>query len=172
MGEARRRKLAGNNERIDCEGADWEDAARRYIKSCGQFILGVFGDPGELWFNYTIGNHEKNLPELIIIYPGRREMRETCAAALNKAAELQRLRGKPFEHGELVTLQEGMKPTLIVDATARAKADYTYGVGHYYGNDDYQVRQLLYPDKEGRFPGDPMCAEPYASLPVLSPPAN
>jgi len=34
------------------------------------------------------------------------------------------------------------------------------------------VRQIVVPDRDRRYPGDPLCAEPYASLPVLSPPAN
>ena len=157
---------------LECRGPDFEDAAREHIAKSGQFILGVFGAPGELWFSYTLGNHEKGLPELMIVYPGRKEMYEHCSGALNRAGEIQRERGTPFEHGEIVTLSEGKIPVLMVDASARAKVDYTHGVGRYYSTDDYEVRQLLYSDKAGRYPGDPLCAEPYASLPVLSPPAN
>ena len=160
------------NERIECQGPHWEDDAREHIADRGQFILAVFDEPGETWFSYTIGNREKDLPELLIVYPGAKDNYHTCGSALNRAGEMQRERGRGFEHGELVTLQEGKPSVLMVDATARAKADYTFQVERYYGTDDYQVRQLLYPDKAGRYPGDPLCAEPYASLPVLSPPAN
>jgi hypothetical protein len=156
---------------VECQGPDWEDAARERIAKDGQFILIVFGDPGELWFSYTIGNHEKGLPELIAVYPGGKEMSERLAGSLNHAGEIQRERGVPFEHGELVSLG-GRLPVRIVDATIRGKAEYTLGVGKYYGTEDYQVRQTVLPDRDGRYPGDPLCAEPYASLPGLSPPMN
>jgi hypothetical protein len=156
---------------LSCQGPDFEDDAREHIAKSGQFILGVFGKPGELWFNYTIGNHERGLPELLIVYPGSKAGYERFGGILNDAGKIQRERGTPFEHGELVSLG-GRLPVRIVDATARAKAEYTFGVGRYYETDDYQVRQLVVPDRDGRYPGDPLCAEPYASLPLLSPPAN
>jgi hypothetical protein len=159
------------DERPQCEGPDFEDAAREHIAKDGQFILVVFDEPGGLWCNYTIGNHEKGLPELIAVYPGGKKMGERFAGSLNRAGEIQRERGTPFEHGELVSLG-GRLPVRIVDATARAKAEFTFGVGRYYGTDDYQVRQIVVPDPDGRYPGDPLCADPYAGIPVLSPPTN
>jgi hypothetical protein len=156
---------------LECQGPDFEDAAREAIAKSGQFILGVFGEPDAPWFNYTIGNYQKGLPELLIVYPGSKKMYERLAGTLNRAGEIQRERGQGFEHGELVSLG-GRLPVKIVDATAQAKVGYTFGVAHYYGTDDYQVRQIVMPDPDGRYPGDPLCAEAYASLPVLSSPAN
>ena len=31
------------------------------------------------------------------------------------------------------------------------------------GMSNYEVRQMLIPDTQGRWPGDPLCDEPYAS---------
>jgi hypothetical protein len=133
-------------------GPDFEDEARENIATCGQHIMAVFASPDELWFSYTIGNHEKKLPELLIVHPAGMSYLNIGAAVLNRAGDLQRERGRPFEHGELVTLQEGRPPMLLVDASARAKTDYTFGIERYYGTDAYQVRQILYPDKVPRRP--------------------
>jgi hypothetical protein len=51
--------------------------------------------------------------------------------------------------------------------TDHVRANYTIEVGRYYHTQTYEVRQLLVPDQHGRFPGDRLCAEPYASQPLL-----
>jgi hypothetical protein len=40
-------------------------------------------------------------------------------------------------------------------------------VENFYETDAYQVRQLASPDRVARFPGGPLCDEPYASQPLL-----
>jgi hypothetical protein len=66
----------------------------------------------------------------------------------------------------------GRLPVKIINATAQAQAEYTFGVGRYYDTNAYQVRQILIPDPDGHYPGDPRCAKPFADVPVLSPPLN
>ena len=140
--------------------------ARREITKHGLAVIAVPDPDGRApTFLYTIGNHERGLPELIWVGTG--DPKAFCGV-LNHASEIQRERASAFAHGELVSLG-GRLPVKIVDATVRAKADYTFQVGHYYDTEDYQVRQLLAPDRDGRYPGDPLCAEPSASRPVLSP---
>ena len=138
------------------------DAAVRSIAELVQFVVGPVFDPDgrDPIFIYTIGNYGVGLPELIAIGISK-------VGVLYEAGHIQRGRGKAFEHGEIVSLG-GRLPVKFVDATVRAKADYTHQVGNFYGTDDYQVRQLVYCDSDGRFPGDPDCAEPYASQPVLT----
>jgi hypothetical protein len=57
---------------------------------------------------------------------------------------------------------------MAVNADDRVKEEYTLCVGVYYGTNGYRVQQLVIPDKCGRYPNDPKCAEPYSSVPVFN----
>jgi hypothetical protein len=63
----------------------------------------------------------------------------------------------------------GKYPVKVIDVSGAVIYDeYTCQVGHFYGTDDYAVQQMLIPDREGKYPGDPGCAEPYASFLISS----
>ena len=66
------------------------------IARYGRTIIGVGGgDAGEPPFSYSIGNHLKGLPELLII--------GSCQAPyLNEMSRLMIARGRPFDEGVLV----------------------------------------------------------------------
>jgi hypothetical protein len=135
------------------------------IERQGQSLVSVFddqesADSGEPPFVYTIGNHERGLPELLLVGAEAGEI-------LNPLGYMMReQRRAPFRHGELVSLG-GKFPVKIIDTTPEAK-HFAAHVGIYYGTDDYRVQQVLLCDQQGRFPGEPGCAEPYASHPVFA----
>ncbi len=134
------------------------------IRLHGQHLMGVIAtEEGEMPFVYTIGNHQRGLPELLFVGAAGGDF----GRMLNFLGEMMRERGKAFYDGEQVSLG-GKFPVKIVEAGARARADFTIQVGQYYGTQSYRVQQIVLCDTEGRFPGDPGCAEPYASQLVLA----
>jgi hypothetical protein len=63
----------------------------------------------------------------------------------------------------------GKYPVKIVNVPVeRVSDEFTVQVGEYYGDEHYRVQQILLPDRAGRYPGDPRCAMPFASVPVFS----
>lgn len=113
---------------------------------------------------YTIGNHERGLPELL--FTGDTD--DAWADVLNRLGHIMReQRRDAFRHGELVSVG-GKFPVKIVNTSARAKLEFTLVAGQYYTTDDYRVQQVVLCDTQGKFPGDPECAEPYASQYVLA----
>jgi hypothetical protein len=138
-----------------------------HIDRYGQHLVKVFltddDPPHALPCIYTIGNHERRLPELLIVAFNDGQ----DADILNHLAEMQRKRGTAFRHGEEVSLG-GTYPVRIVAAGQRARDEYAVQIGVYYHTESYDVRQVLYCDPNGRFPGDPGCEEPYCQQPDLS----
>ena len=52
-------------------------------------------------------------------------------------------------------------PLRFVAVPDRFKDEYTIQIGEHLGHERYQLLQVIIPDFEGRFPGEPDCAEPY-----------
>jgi hypothetical protein len=119
--------------------------------------------PGARPFMYTIGNHAHGLPELLIIDTAL----EAFAGVLNRLGKIQRDRKAAFADEERVSIG-GKFPLRIVDAGEVGRTQYASFVRIYYGTQDYQVRQVLLPDTQGRWPDTPGCDLPYANQPVLS----
>ena len=120
-------------------------------------------------FFYTIGNQEKQLPELLII--GNFNTQDICNT-LNILSDkmLQRLAtfgplNSHFKEEELVSLG-GEYPLLIYSASKDAKEKYTFQAGQFYANEDYNVMQVVIPDRKGCYPPDPRCHKDY-QVPVL-----
>jgi hypothetical protein len=134
-----------------------------HIEREGRSIVGVFPVEGEegdgLAFSYTIGNHLKGLPELLVIGTAQ-------GFFLNTLSHLMIAAGHGFKDGETVRTSGG-KEVKLIRANAFAREEYTIQAGEHFGHDEYEVMQVLIPDKEGRFPGDEGCEKPYASVPVL-----
>jgi hypothetical protein len=132
-----------------------------HIKREGRSIVAVFvaeeddGPP----FSYTIGNHLKGLPELLVIGTAQ-------GVFLNTLSHLMIAAGHGFEDGETVRML-GSKEVKLIRASAAAREEYTIQAGEHFGHQNYSVMQVLMPDKQGRFPGEDGCDEPYASVPVL-----
>ena len=133
-----------------------------HIERAGRTVVGVFPteeDPG-VPFAYTIGNHLKGLPELLVI-------RTTEAGFLNTLSHLMIAAGHGFEDGETVRMLGSKASVKLIHANAAAREEYTIQAGEHFGHQNYSVMQVLISDKKGRFPGDEGCEEPYASVPVL-----
>jgi hypothetical protein len=134
------------------------------ISRHGRHLVGVFpneGEPDPLnnAFQYTIGNHLKGLPELLLIglYDN--------TFILNRLSSIMIERGRKFTDGELVSLGEGAKYSLlVVDAADSVKDRYTIQAGQHLGTEEYQVMQVVMPDKSGRFPGQRGASAPYSKV--------
>jgi uncharacterized protein DUF4262 len=149
---------------------EWEQIRaqlREKIAKAGQAVQIVHlterDRPGARPFMYTIGNHEHGLPELLIVDTDL----DAFAGVLNRLGKIQRDRKTAFADEERVSIG-GRFPLRMVDAGEIGRTQYATFVGIYYGTRDYEVRQVLLPDTEGRWPDMPGCALPYANQPVLS----
>ena len=135
-----------------------------HIERAGRTVVGVFpteDDPG-VPFAYTIGNHLKGLPELLVI-----GVAVAGAGFLNVLSHRMIAAGHGFKDGETIRILGGKMPVKLIRAGAAAREEYTVQAGAHFGHDEYEVMQVLIPDKQGRFPGEDGCDEPYASVPVL-----
>jgi hypothetical protein len=133
------------------------------IRRNGRSVLCIGAEDGSPAFAYTIGNAIEDLPELLMIGG----VCDSCAVnALDDLSQTMIERGSAFADGELVSL--GAKyPVKIIDADQRARDEYTIQAGQYHDTEDYRVQQVLIPDRNGRYPDDPECQRPYATVPVL-----
>jgi Domain of unknown function (DUF4262) len=150
--------------------AEWEqigEQLRQKIAAAGQAVQVVHlteeDPPGAQPFMYTIGNHQFQLPELLLV--GTADV--AFVDVLNRLGKIQRDRRTGFADEERVNIG-GRFPLRIVDAGEIGRAEYATFVGIYYATQDYEVRQVLLPDTQGRWPDMPSCDLPYADQPILS----
>ena len=113
-------------------------------------------------FMFTIGNTERNIPELIVF--GTHEQ-VLCNRASDMMEKIMREDGTVFKGGD--TLSIGSRhPLQIVDVTYHPDVEnYTPELLSYYKKHTYKLFQLLVPDHHGRYPGDPECERPYSLVP-------
>jgi hypothetical protein len=143
--------VCSDNKSLDELHAETREAIERH----GWSVIRVLGEPT---FMYTIGHYASGLPELLLFGP------PDTAFALELLSREMRSRGAAFHHGELVNIG-GRLPLKILDAGLEAQSDFTIWVGQF--TDDYRVQQVLIPDLNGKYPGEPECLPPYATVPVL-----
>lgn len=132
------------------------------IKAHGRQVLAIDSEGKAPPFFYTIGNHVKGLPELLLIGPWAPEL---GCKALNILSEQMLERNHGFANGELANIG-GEHSMQIWDATLVAKLQYTIQASEYFGTQDYAVQQVVIPDPKGRFPGDKRVHRHYR-VPVL-----
>jgi hypothetical protein len=134
------------------------------IEKHGQHVMSVAAGtaPADGDFAYTIGNHECGMPELLITG----KISYSFAPLLNQLGKVQRDRGFGFRDNEIVSLG-GKYPVYMVDAGDAGRTQCAKFVGAYYGTNDFALLQVIFPDPEGRWPGDPGCAEGFASQRIL-----
>jgi hypothetical protein len=136
----------------------------RDVQKYGRSVISVFPDesskdPVNETFVYTIGNSDRDLPELLMVGM-------TNGGILNHLSEMMIKRGAAFANGEMVSLG-GEHPVCMINASAVVKDIYTIHTTAWRDADDYNVMQAVAPDPEGRFPWQPDCAEPYARVRVF-----
>ena len=124
-------------------------------------IMAIAKSRKEPAFFYTIGNQEKQLPELLII--GNFKSSDICGI-LNVLSDYM-LEDGAYKSGDPINLG-GEYPLLIYSANETAKKDYTVQAGQFYANEDYDVMQVILPDKKGIYPPDPKCHKDF-QVPVL-----
>lgn len=138
---------------------EYYETVARTIEESGQFVQCVFDPddrPGPTGatrnFAYTIGNHRDGLPELLTIAPNK-----TFWAMLNVLGAIMRAQERRFEHGERVLLSPASKfPVMVIDVDLDlVRRDYTVQAGQLWQTEDYDVQQVIYPDKNGKFPHEP-----------------
>jgi hypothetical protein len=134
----------------------------QHVAQYGRSVMATVTDGGTP-YSYTIGNALKNLPELLLFgLPP-----EHARSFLNRWSALMIERGSEFADGEKVDIG-GVFPCLARQCTPAA-LDLTLQVEGFLGHRDYRVTQILAPDTNGRYPGDPLCDPPYAMMPVYAP---
>ena len=147
--------------------AEVDDRIRADIQAYSQHVICVGitkDDPDDaLPFTYTIGNHERGLPEILLI--GWCD--DIAVRIVNILSRMQRDRKKGFQEGELVDYGAKCLARMI-DGGSKGCAEYAFGVGTYYRVKAFEIRQVLLPDHEGRYPGEPGCLSPYSLQPLLS----
>jgi Domain of unknown function (DUF4262) len=137
------------------------------IDRTGRSLIGVFPakdstDPVNDAFTYSIGNALVGLPELLVV-----GMFEGAHWPINELSRRMIERGRKFDDGEIVSLGEGAVPVCVIDAGDEVKDLYTIQATNFYrGARDYQVMQVVIPDKAGLFPWQPGCACPYSHVNV------
>lgn len=117
------------------------------IARYGRTIIGVGGgDAGEPPFSYSIGNHLKGLPELLII--------GSCQAPyLNEMSRLMIARGRPFDEGELVKTLTLLLPMKAHHVGARVAWDeYCVQAESISGTTTIRSRRWCCPTKRAAFP--------------------
>jgi hypothetical protein len=135
-------------------GRDWPPQSPHSYSCCCPFIEGFCNVSGSL--------DRARPPDRIGFCNG-----PGCAVnVLDDLSQTMIERGSAFADGELVKLG-GKYPFKIIDADQRAHDEYTIQAGQYHDTEDYRVQQVLIPDRNGRYPDDPECQQPYATVPVL-----
>lgn len=133
------------------------------VKNSGVHVWGIFGSEESPTFAYTTGLAEKDLPEFLMVGFAP----ESSHAIIMMAYEEMKKRGRRFEDREVFLVDDDPQKALVfLDARDSVKDDFTIQTGQYYQTEDYQVQQIMVPDREGRFPNDPACE--YYLQPILA----
>ncbi len=135
------------------------------IDRTGRSCIGVFPipetkDPTNEAFIYTIGNSLVGLPELLVIWL----YDETGMRILNAVSDALKDAKDPFAEWALEI--GGKLPPYLIEAADSVKDDFTIQATQVLGNTNYRVMQVVFCDREGRFPWDDGCAEPYRNVKV------
>ncbi|TQS42838.1 DUF4262 domain-containing protein [Cryptosporangium phraense] len=121
------------------------------------------GDPQP--FAYTVGLTAYGYPELVIAgLPVA-----VAHALLNEMAGRVVTRAEPFAAGDQITdLLDGYA-VVIVEGPATDQLHPGAAVGR-YGPEAVQLQQIVWPDRDGRFPWDEGYLHPPQTQPLLGPP--
>jgi hypothetical protein len=138
------------------------------VMKFGRQMISVSPEKGTPGFIYTIGNHLKGLPELLLIGP--------CDAAasnlLTSVAMGLEDQNTPFLHGSFLKVDGFKHKMQIWNCGLKAKLLYTVQATQYYLSREldtnYKVQQVVVADPKGRWPDDPKCSKKYR-VPLLLP---
>jgi hypothetical protein len=133
------------------------------IARVGWAVLYIFDseNEGRPPFAYTVGLAARHLPELLTIGLPR-----DAAHPLLNALARDLMAGHQLPLNTPVIGYVPGYPLLLRLASAKAAVHYAKAVEVRY--DDYQVLQVVWPDDQGRFPGQPGCTIPPDQQPDLA----
>src|SRR4029077_14862717 len=118
---------------------DFHQTTDAMIKRSGRSIIAVFDCEGDDQpFAYTIGNHLKGLPELLVI-GGRRD---EVVGLLNGLSEMMIKADMAFKDGQVVRIPGGF-PFKLIRGGNIARTEYAVQAGEHFGHDDYTIMQVL-----------------------------
>lgn len=124
---------------------------QRDIETIGWTTIGVFpgeGDEPTPPFSYSIGFQEHEHPELIVVGLSPNVAHFIIAAFYERVAA-----GEKFKDGELV--EDILDDDYIVKMQALPPDGVPLNMARrYYGTDELPALQVVWPDREGHFPGD------------------
>jgi hypothetical protein len=121
-----------------------------HIAEHGWSVIGIEEEDGEPPYSFSVGlYHTLGVPELLIV--GQKP--ENAQGLINNAGELMRA-GRRFRTNRRTTgILEGY-PAVFVAVDPRYYLGYL-GCGRWlYRGDEFPILQLVWPDREGRFPWD------------------
>lgn len=124
------------------------------IKQYGLSVMGVYPtkeDEG-LPFTYSIGLCVLDIPELLIVGLGPRQAQPIINSLYQQYIEELINWSKPCIIADC--MGNGYSLAFLSVEDERCKKDYTIQVGQFFGSEDYQVMQVIFPDKHGKFPWD------------------
>jgi hypothetical protein len=142
------------------------------ISRGGQPVVGVWASserPPEFQeLVYTTGNYRVGLRELRLIG----DCDDLYVNILNIFGEnifgeMQRERGKAFQRGEIVDDGAPLSAR-IVDAGKSGREELAVQAGVFNATDTFAVSQILQPEQNGRYLGDPAILPPRSDQPVLT----
>ena len=141
-------------------------ASHEKIEKFGRTVLGVWDEdhPGQMGFFYTVGNSLKGLPELLLVLNVSPDF---GASFLNFLSNKMIEQNKAFDHMELVDTG-GKFPVMTVMANDHAKEHYMIQVENLLGPKEFEVLQIVIPDRSGLFPNDPNCDDHFKGQPIFS----
>jgi hypothetical protein len=155
-------------------GAPWErhdgmeDLVREKVDEHGWFVMQVMAgeEPDEPAFAYTIGLHSSyGHPELIIVGLRIDLMLALLNVCGNRIKAGERLPvDEPFDR-----VLDGYPVCLRTVFTAESRREHVGYATWFHGGDDFRLLQLVWPDKQGRFPGEPDAAPIMATQQPLLP---
>lgn len=114
-------------------------------------------------YAYTIGNALHGGPELLLIGsadPGVRDLLHHVSRMLPREPR-SGYTFKPQAKGSVILK--------VVDANVGKASEvlHTLRIAEYHLATPFKLMQVLLPDPNGLYPGDPRCAEPYRRVPVI-----
>lgn len=158
-----------DEETCDCESCRNGHEAfvarmREIISESGHGVMTVHDDAHDAAqpFTYTIGLTLRGLPELLMVGPNPNE----AFRFVNLVARIQPYDGLRSEEMFLASVSgsDAKHPVYVSEIEDRETKDrFTRQVGVVLGVDDWRVQHLIAPDRQGRFPWDEGCEEPYRS---------
>lgn len=138
-------------ERILPEPEDDHDRAiLGHIAGYGWSVIGIEEDDEGPTYSFSVGlYHTLGAPELLVV--GQKP--PTAQGIINHAAELMR-DGRRFADGERTDDILGGYPAVFAAVDPRYHREYLGYARWLYRGSDFPVLQIVWPDRDGRFPWD------------------